>query len=532
MKARIFKGTKEHWSLGDIVNFEYFLIHTSSKENPAESAEQARHWFQLHVSDHSETGHSDRPNPEVLKAWLNHQKAQHGESMPLPGESWQWLIGMLHWFFLFVGILAGIGVTSSLLRYDGVQPVNVAMFMGVMVGVQVVWSLLSFLLIAGKGLHWIPLQAGFSLRVFHFMLHWASVRLHRLTISKIATEKRIVWESFWRHLQKDHAAAGKFLIWPILSKIQMMGVAFNLGAIAVFIVSVMFRDLAFGWQTSMQQVSDGSVSIFAKSFSIPWSWIWGEGQGFPSFAQIQGSRIILNQGIGSLQNPNLTSWWPFLLLALFVYGFLPRTMLWVWAVVKGRKQLTRYPFESASCQKLWKRFQTPFLNVSRRQFDNHSQATDGALASSVTRDPSTVNPLHATLSEHDVRCWVFMDEDLAHAINPAQVVSKLLPYGWQVEGMLNAEFLNDSSFTTRFNPGDCLLWVEEAWQPPIQEKMKKIQTCRETLSAGVLLCIGLIGKPDGDEWLTQVRPRDLEIWKKFVYQDRPEGVQVRSILNS
>ena len=530
MNAEKVKDVKERWSLVDLVDFEYFLIHTSSKQNPGESAQQARNWFQLHVSDHSQPGHAVKPKPAILKMWLRHQKAQQSGALPSPGETWQWLIGMLHWLFLFIGIVTGAGVTAGLLTYDGRQPINVAMFIGILVGGQLLWSVVSFLLIASRGLQWIPLQSGLSFRLFHLLLHWASVRLHRHVITKLATEKRMVWESFWRHLQKDHGSSGKYLIWPIVSKIQLLGVAFNLGALAIFVTSVLFRDLAFGWQTSMQQVNDASVAMLVKVLSFPWSWIWGEGQGFPSLAQIEGSRIILKEGIGFMQNPNLTSWWPFLLMSLFVYGFLPRTMLWVWVIIKGREQLACYPFESVSCLTLWKRFQTPFLNVTRRLFDHHSDSADGALASSVAREKTHTITSHSNSIQNEVRCWVLLNEDLTSTLSHSQLTLQLSPHGWHVEGILEGEFLKKEYLASRLHGGDCLLWLEEAWQPPIQEKMKRIQNCREALPDGVLLCIGLIGKPNGDSWLTPVRPRDLEIWTKFVFQNHPEGVQVRSVL--
>ncbi|HBP55608.1 MAG TPA: hypothetical protein DD687_06620, partial [Verrucomicrobiales bacterium] len=148
MKAEKVKKTEGHWSSADVVDLEYFLMHASSSENRGELAQQARYWFQQHVSGHSGEEHAEFPDPKVLKVWLKHQKKQHKGDTPLPGESWQWLIGMLFWLLLFAGLLAGAGVTASLLDYDGAQPVNVAMFLCLLVGVQLIWSFVSFIVIA------------------------------------------------------------------------------------------------------------------------------------------------------------------------------------------------------------------------------------------------------------------------------------------------------------------------------------------------------------------------------------------------
>ena len=526
------KKNEEPWSSADVVDFEYFLIHTSSRQNPTESAQQARHWFQQHVSDHSEEDNAELPDPKVLKAWLKHQKNQLKSELPLPGESWQWLIGMLRSLLVFVGLLSGAGVTAGLLKYDGVQPVNVAMFLCLLVGVQLIWSFASFILIAGKGLKWIPVQAGFSLRVFHSLLHWAQSRLHRHLISKLATEKRMVWESFWRHLRQDHGSSGQYLLWSILTRIQILGVMFNVGVILMFLVSVLFRDLAFGWQTSTQQINAETVGMLVENLSIPWNWIWGEGQGFPSLAQIEGSRIVLNEGIGSKQNLNLTSWWPFLLMAVFIYGFVPRVFLWIWLKAQEHRQLTSYPIESASCQNLWKRFHTPFLNVTRKPFDNHSQLKDGASASLLREESSKATSAPANPIAADIPCWIYMDEGLELTNDKGDHTSLLSPHGWQVKGWLDISPFDEVSPFEQFNKGDCLLWVEEAWQPPIQEKMNRLKKCFELLPRGVFFCIGLIGKPQGQSWLTPVRERDLEIWQKFVHQNLPEEVKVRTLVAS
>jgi hypothetical protein len=356
--------------------------------------------------------------------------------------------------------------------------------------------------------------------------------LHRHLISKLATEKRMVWESFWRHIQQDHGASGKYLVWPILTRIQMLGVMFNVGVILMFMASVLFRDLAFGWQTSMQQINSEAVGVLVETLSIPWNWIWGEGQGFPSLAQIEGSRIILNEGIGSKQNLSLTSWWPFLLMAVFIYGLVPRALLWGWLTSKERRQLTSYPIQGISCQKLWKRFHTPFLNVTRKPFDTHSQSKDGASAS-LLRDDNSISTAAISKSRAlDIPCWIYIDEGPELANERWDLASLLSPHGWQVKGWMDISPIDDASHFSHFSKGDCLLWVEEAWQPPIQEKMNRLKKCHELLPPGIFLCIGLIGKPQGEMWLTPVHERNLEIWQKFLQKNLPEEVQVRTLVAS
>ena len=531
MKSELIKKPKESWSSNDVVDFEYFLIHTSSRENPLESAQQARHWFQSNVSDHSRSSDLERPDPFILKTWLNHQKAQRKDSLPFPGDTWGTIISLLHWGALFIGICAGIGLAAGLLQYDGSRPVNVALFFGMLVGVQIPWSILSFFMITGKGFRWIPVSSGLSFRVFRMLLHWASTRMHRHIFSRVSTEKRMVWESFWGHLLKDHGASTKYLIWPILTRIQILGVAFNLGAICYFLASVMFRDLAFGWQTSLQQITHSSVAKLVQLFSLPWNWLLGEGHGYPSMDQIEGSRIVLKEGIETMQNPDLTSWWPFLFFCLVVYGLIPRTLLWLWTRSKERRQLASYPLRSLSSQNLWKRFHTPYLNVTRKSFDEHAHSKDGSLASAVDEIQKSSLVQNSTSTISNIPCWVYLSEDLAMHHANGSLASKLSPHGWQVQGIIDEGILHQDLAHHPFESGEYLLWVDEAWQPPIQEHLKKIEKCRAVLPVGTLLCIGLVGKPNKETWLTSVSPRDLEMWKKFVYQNLSEGVEVRPVVS-
>ena len=125
-----------------------------------------------------------------------------------------------------------------------------------------------------------------------------------------------------------------------------------------------------------------------------------------------------------------------------------------------------------------------------------------------------------------------MDEGLESPTEQINIKSLLSAYGWRVKGVLDSSPLDNESCLERFDSGDCLLWVEEAWQPPIQEKMKRLKAFHGLLPPGVFLCVGLIGKPRGVSWLTPVRSRDLEIWQKFVHQNLSKEIQVRALVAS
>ena len=113
--------------------------------------------------------------------------------------------------------------------------------------------------------------------------------------------------------------------WPSAVDASAFDVTTGLGRLAVGVlalvgidgqvVQVVTADIAFGWQSTIQFSSD-AVYTFVKIFSLPWSWIEPLSIVNPTYAQIQGSRMVLKDGIYHLATPDLVSWWPFLLLSV------------------------------------------------------------------------------------------------------------------------------------------------------------------------------------------------------------------------
>lgn len=116
--------------------------------------------------------------------------------------------------------------------------------------------------------------------------------------------------------------------------------------------------MAFGWQSSLQlsaqQVADG-----VRLLALPWSWFLPEGMGYPSLAQVEGTQIILKDGIYHLATQDLVSWWPFLCTALVVYGLLPRLLLLMGGYIRYRHQLDALELRNPEIRWLLQRMTTP-----------------------------------------------------------------------------------------------------------------------------------------------------------------------------
>ena len=98
------------------------------------------------------------------------------------------------------------------------------------------------------------------------------------------------------------------------------GIGFNLGVLGATLSKVVFSDMAFAWQSTLQ-LSPELLAELVRWVALPWSWIVP--QAYPTLSQIQGSQMVLKEGIAHLSSANLTAWWPFLCCSVAVYGLLP-----------------------------------------------------------------------------------------------------------------------------------------------------------------------------------------------------------------
>jgi hypothetical protein len=149
---------------------------------------------------------------------------------------------------------------------------------------------------------------------------------------------------------------------PMLIPPQMFGICFNLGAIVTTIALEWFTDLAFGWGTALN-VSPGTIHGLAQFIALPWSWLFGEGVGFPTLEQVQGSRISLKDPLFIMDAEALRSWRGFLVLAVVTYGLLPRLALLALSMQRVRRTLDALPFTHQRTQSLYARMITPQLST-------------------------------------------------------------------------------------------------------------------------------------------------------------------------
>jgi hypothetical protein len=138
----------------------------------------------------------------------------------------------------------------------------------------------------------------------------------------------------------DEVGIASVRAWLIARWSHAGGIGFFLGALAVFLALVMFTDLAFGWSTTLS-LSAVNLEGLVRALALPWSWVFVDA--VPSSEVIEATRYYRSEGVLAPppQPAMLGLWWSFLVLAMLVYGFVPRLLSFViagWLLKRSVRQ--------------------------------------------------------------------------------------------------------------------------------------------------------------------------------------------------
>ncbi len=264
-----------------------------------------------------------------------------------------------------IGGLLGFPFAYSFLAYHGSRPVNVTLFIALFIFSQAVMTLVAGVVLFRRmrsgnrsGIRY-PLFLTLIFELFMGKLR----KLFKASENLPGGDRlKTVFTSEMpaRFQSSDYK---QLLFWPVFQASSLTALCFSLGCLGGTLFRVMVTDLAFGWQstlfTSGVQVHD-MVSVLA----LPWSWLISDA--LPSLAQVEGSRIILKQGISGLSAEHLAAWWPFLCMGILVYGILPRLVLGAAAVYGGKQALEAFDLTRPRYRRLLMRMRAPRMAIKVR----------------------------------------------------------------------------------------------------------------------------------------------------------------------
>jgi hypothetical protein len=513
--------TVKKWRIRDIIDLEYFF-HKDAVSQSAEDQhylnERDRNIFLDSVRPGIKEG--EKPARQfIIQAWLNRRReAETADDAVLPGESFESLYSSFRMLFVITGIAFGGGAGLSFLTYTGARPLNVFVYLSVFILSQILLLLLLLVLFlyrmkSGSFLSASPLYKAIGRFMVRSVL-WARNRV----AEKLGADRRSRVESILGLIRSKGRTYGFLFFLPVFILTQLFAIGFNLGLLATTLFKVITADIAFGWQSTLQ-LSSAAVYALVQKVALPWSWFVAGDLAFPSLAQIEGSRIILKEGIYHLSTPDLVSWWPFLCFSLLFYGLLPRLLLFMGAVAAQHRHLSALDFRQGAYEQLLLRMTTPLVSTRGRKVDAagpFEKETDPDYAG---KDPTRADDLRARKN-----LLVMIPDDIFDACSRQEIDAAVQnSFGSSITEIvrINADYAADTEILANLKnsplpPDTDILLIQEAWQPPIVEYINFIKNLRRAIGHGPCIRLGLIGKPLTHTIFTPVQEINRKIWTRKI----------------
>gem|GEM_PF-1253741 len=539
----------DRWTLPDLLDLEFLLTRDSKNGIPdshlsEELIKRDRQIFlQAHEECREERMSEQEMNSCLLRLWV--EKMRDLASTPLPGQLFSEALRLGMVIVALLCFVSGWLAASSILDYSGARPVNAGIFFLLFVLLQLMILAIPLLTLAIKHIFAqdpFPISVSLAKKFIFFIIH-QMVRFRR---DHLPDQQQItIFMSRIKDVKKGYAIL--FML-PFFRITQTGALCFNLGVLLTLILRVTGTDLAFGWESTLQ-FSSSWVHRLVELFASPWAWLLPEGHGYPTLQQIQESRIVLKEGIGRIPMDALRSWWPFLALSVFFYGILPRLLLIIASLWIQGRMLKRQGFNTALEANLIRRMKTPMVSthspetgtrtgtdpklLKRNRWEKRpSSKTEGQ--ETVDHSKSSSNKVKRTEETKEVRdgtaVFMVIPGELRGLVQEEQLILSFQ----RVAGLSTAvhpiytseEFCDPAEQAERISrrissPGlekgqIHLVLVQEAWQPPINEFMRFIQTLKNKLHPDSLITIALIGKPDPQGRISSPSETEIGIWHKKV----------------
>jgi len=511
------------WTIADLIDFHYFSrIDEELRRTEGEAALAERDRMMYLAGIEPQLGKTGPVVPRILvRKWLTMRRRQYrreqaAEETPLPGTVWKELSGLCRCLVFLCGLCVGVGGAGSLLIYAGTTPLNVAVYFGLFVLLQMGILTLQGVVFGYRRLRRLSMETSVVYLFLGRMLMRGLDAIRRRLQPTLTGRQRLDLAAISGgiHQRKELAA---LLIWPAFALVQLGGVGFNLGVIGATLAKVTFADIAFAWQSSLQ-LSTELVAGLVQWIALPWSWWLPQAVLTP--AQIQGSQMILKEGIVHLQTVNLVAWWPFLCCAVLMYGLLPRCLLLILGVTRQRRTLAQLNFAALEFRSLVQRMTTPRIDTNGLRPEGQPGSAQ-TVPGSVAADPACLRS-KAVPSPQEGRWALLIPDELDEDSQQAALVAQLRAefsaapecVRHSVPGMTDSEILAPLTAAADTAPLADVLVLYEAWQPPLKETERFVCHVREQVGSQIPITILLIGRPTSQTVLTPVDPEHLQIWSR------------------
>ena len=459
-------------------------------------------------------------------AWLAEVRGPEGPGARAEQRRHQISAGLV-----VLGFLLGVFSVGGWLATGSREPVNVVYFWPVFVGSQIALALGFWLaVVPTEAFARVPFLGG-----FHSLLRTLAGAVPSLVARALARVspargERGSWGDSLAELRRLDWLYGKLRFWLLAQMTQLFAVAFNLGALAAFVVIPAIDDPAFGWRSRL--LNERQVEAATTVIASPWSSLWP--QALPSTKVIAdtryssvaeryiGDRTKGSGEMGEQARRPWAAWWPFLVASMAIYGLAPRLLYLAISALAVRRALAGVSFDRVEIRR----------GVERMRWPVTQTAGVGDEASSTW--PGDVEKKKAMEWPAPTRAialrWVgidFEDEDLARALArrfgaPAE---KVHPIG-DVDGECDEAALSaiDSA-----DSNEGVYVVVESWEPPVGDQLDLLGAIRERGGATRPILVVLYGR-SRDGGSAAPEPRHQAVWERSIQRRGDPGMFVAPLV--
>ncbi|MBB5349089.1 DUF2868 domain-containing protein [Desulfoprunum benzoelyticum] len=507
---------KPLWNYKDIFDLEFFFHKDSTMRNES-LVQRDRDVYLHHIEPTLATPATAQDPGLLLHRWLEHRRqTEFGARGSLsPGtlfiESRRTLRLVILVFGLFSGSIVGLGFFN----YAGTTPVNIFSFLVFFIFTQVL-ALIALLMSAALRslLRRRTIPPPLAVRLIADLITRTILWGHRNLLGRMWADSRDSLAASIGLLKSTQKIYGSLFFWPLFALLQVFAIAMNAGLLAATLFRILTSDIAFGWQSTVQ-FSAQALHRLVALIALPWSWCFPEGVGYPTLTAIQGSRIILKDGISTLATGDLVSWWPFLVLCLLVYGLLPRIILHVVALIMQRRCLNRLNLRHPPCLNLLQRMQTPMVSTQAAP-EPRPPATELVSETVAAGDKVTPPMRRRTM-------LALIPDDIYPAFTEDEIPDLLDNRGYSHSGtvrfMENYEKDREVLDVLRRHDwtGDCgILIFMESWMPPLIAFLSYLGEIRQSVGADIPIVIELLGRSTPAVSALEISEGDWLIWHRKI----------------
>jgi hypothetical protein len=295
------------------------------------------------------------------------------------------------------------------------------------------------------------------------------------------------------------SAARRFAKWQMIFWSQIAAVGFNVAAIATAATLIAFTDLAFGWSTTLTIDTDAATRIFA-GIAVPWEAF--AASAVPDAELVERSRFFRLEGARGFDDVDsraLTAWWSFTLLALVVYGLIPRLAFLALAAWRLRAATRALLLADPQVTALLDRLSAPDVETRGTETPRPLQAPAAA-------PRSASPPLTGTA---DAVIWG-QSLDAAAAIEIASARLRV-ELGAVTEAGGARALDADRAALAAIGGAKTVIVFTPAWEPPLLEFADFLGALRERIGAGRSIVVVPVG-----EGCAPATPLERETWARAV----------------